>query len=528
MSQKTILNIDDSATIRRLVDSTLSREGYRVVVAENAELGLQLAEELRPDLILLDHQLPGTTGADVCRQLIESPELRRIPVVISSTLRKKAYVEYTELSNVVDMLPKPYTEDLLVNTVINALDTGSLVVESQTQGTAVPEVINQQDDADLTGTFQSFGLREVLDFLNNGTQKGTLEVNAGNDRVWFTLENGRIQGVVATGVDPKQIAKALPDTLRELAPVLNLTVGGRMSAEADGIVELLNNKVLDPRLLRTLLRFQAALLVQRCFTGTLKGFRFEAGRAAPPLFRKLPLDISLMALLVEGAFHCPQEDLPEETPETAYVRKGIRGQNLDRAGLAARHMKIVGLLGEPIAAPELASRLDWDLDEVRRVLHGLVMAELVDRQTQSRAKRIAIWENEIVPAGPFRELFQVDSERFAGKIVRDRLGIQLLMKRSRPDVVVVPWNTDENRRFAQELAQSVDGPDSAVKWIGVLPANDDQGDEFNGFSVDGLLRSPYQRDDLISELNRVLAESHVTDAQPASTSPELLAAAHSE
>ncbi len=86
MTQKTILNIDDSATIRRLVDCTLSREGFRVVVAETAEIGIELAEEIRPDLILLDHQLPGTTGAEVCHHRLESPELRTIPVVISSTI----------------------------------------------------------------------------------------------------------------------------------------------------------------------------------------------------------------------------------------------------------------------------------------------------------------------------------------------------------------------------------------------------------------------------------------------------------
>lgn len=130
MNDQTILVIDDSSTILRLVDTTLSRAGYAVALATGAEEGVRLAEELCPDMILLDHQLPGTTGFNVCQQLLASPRLAKIPIVISSTLRKKAYVEYAELSNVVDMLPKPYTEDLLVTTVANALDTGSLVVES--------------------------------------------------------------------------------------------------------------------------------------------------------------------------------------------------------------------------------------------------------------------------------------------------------------------------------------------------------------------------------------------------------------
>ena len=90
MSDKTILVIDDSSTIRRLVDSTLSRAGYSVALAPTAEDGVRMADELRPDMILLDHQLPGTTGFDVCQQLLSLPDLGQIPVVISSTLRKKS------------------------------------------------------------------------------------------------------------------------------------------------------------------------------------------------------------------------------------------------------------------------------------------------------------------------------------------------------------------------------------------------------------------------------------------------------
>ncbi len=93
MPQHTILIIDDSATIRKLADGHLSSAGYRVVLAPTAEEGLELAASVAPDLILLDHQLPGTTGHNVATQLLANQELCHIPVVISSTLRKKAYAE---------------------------------------------------------------------------------------------------------------------------------------------------------------------------------------------------------------------------------------------------------------------------------------------------------------------------------------------------------------------------------------------------------------------------------------------------
>jgi CheY-like chemotaxis protein len=49
MSEGTVLVIDDSATIRKLVDTHLSPAGYRVVLAPNAEEGLRLAAETIPD-----------------------------------------------------------------------------------------------------------------------------------------------------------------------------------------------------------------------------------------------------------------------------------------------------------------------------------------------------------------------------------------------------------------------------------------------------------------------------------------------
>ena len=165
MSQKTILVIDDSATIRRLIDGHLGSSGYTVVLAPTAEEGLSLADEVLPDLILLDHQLPGTTGFEVCTALANNPRLQKIPVVVSSTLRKRAYVEYADLSNVVDMLPKPYTTELLETTVVNAIATGTMIVQSQAQGTAIPEVIEAQTEASLSGSFDQFDPREIIDFL---------------------------------------------------------------------------------------------------------------------------------------------------------------------------------------------------------------------------------------------------------------------------------------------------------------------------------------------------------------------------
>ena len=189
--------------------------------------------------------------------------------------------------------------------------------------------------------FASSHCEKCSDFLNNAGKTGMLEVEAGRLRISFYLSDGRVQPSPGMASNPDDILSTLPESLRDLGPVLKLTVSGRSCSEVDGLVELLDRKVLDPRLLRSLLRFQAAMLIWSCFRNELKSFRFEAGRVAAPLFQKLPLDASLASLLVEAAQHCPADDLDPETVDTFYSRRAVRGQNLDRAGLSAVHMKLL-------------------------------------------------------------------------------------------------------------------------------------------------------------------------------------------
>ncbi len=492
MTENTVLVIDDSATIRKLVDTHLTPAGYRVVLAPNAEDGLQLASEISPDLILLDHQLPGTTGFDVCCKLVESSELQSIPVVVSSTLRKKAYAEYVDLDNVVDMLPKPYTEQLLLTTVANALETAAMVVASQSQGSAVPEVINQLGEAALAGSLNCFGLRELLDFLNNGRKSGVLEVEADRTRIRFHLDKGRIQGVYGSGMAPTQvdqIVSQLPESLSSLAPVLKMTIGGRSCAEVDGFVQLLDQKVLDPRLMTKLLRFQASMLVQLAFNHQLGAFRFEAGHAENALHKNLPLDISLLALLVEAAMY---SDESTEKPETdrVYVRRAIRGQNLDRAGLPARHMKILNLLSDPKSSAEIQKALQWSATEVQQVLHGFVMAELVECKTQTVAGNFVVFEPNASAAQNLRAELEQSDNRYAGKVVRDKLALQLVLKRSIPHTLAFAADNDLACQLISHLFSTTNSKAAKVKRIALV------GDE-DAHAIDWMERVGFVPDDVI-------------------------------
>ncbi|CAM8626674.1 CheY FOG, CheY-like receiver [Comamonadaceae bacterium] len=83
--KKTILSVEDTAGIRRLIRMTLEYMGFQVLEAADGEEGLSMAREHRPDLVLMDVRMPGVSGLTACEVMRSDPELRAIPVVMLSS-----------------------------------------------------------------------------------------------------------------------------------------------------------------------------------------------------------------------------------------------------------------------------------------------------------------------------------------------------------------------------------------------------------------------------------------------------------
>jgi two-component system, OmpR family, alkaline phosphatase synthesis response regulator PhoP len=81
-NQKTILIVDDQPFFITMQQNMLQRQGYRVFSASTGTEGLAQAKKLKPDIVLLDVEMPGVDGIEVCRQMKEDPELKHIPVII--------------------------------------------------------------------------------------------------------------------------------------------------------------------------------------------------------------------------------------------------------------------------------------------------------------------------------------------------------------------------------------------------------------------------------------------------------------
>ena len=77
----TVLIVEDNDKNMKLARDVLQAKGYQTLEAETGEEGVRLAKERKPDLVLMDIQLPGINGIEAFKQLRADPKTARIPVV---------------------------------------------------------------------------------------------------------------------------------------------------------------------------------------------------------------------------------------------------------------------------------------------------------------------------------------------------------------------------------------------------------------------------------------------------------------
>lgn len=78
----TILVVDDLADMRSLLGLTLQRAGWNIIEATNGQEAFEVALNQKPDLILMDYDMPGTNGLRSCEMLAGEPQTADIPIII--------------------------------------------------------------------------------------------------------------------------------------------------------------------------------------------------------------------------------------------------------------------------------------------------------------------------------------------------------------------------------------------------------------------------------------------------------------
>ncbi|MGC4088001.1 MAG: response regulator [Polyangiaceae bacterium] len=108
MSSLRLLVIDDSMTIRKLVELSLRGSAWTTEFAASGEEGISRAKQSPPDLILLDFVLPDMRGSDVCARLSKNPATARVPILVMSAKHENVRELFRDFPQVADFVPKPF------------------------------------------------------------------------------------------------------------------------------------------------------------------------------------------------------------------------------------------------------------------------------------------------------------------------------------------------------------------------------------------------------------------------------------
>lgn len=116
---KKILIVDDQPTVRELVSVTLEIGPYQILTAENGDLALDIARREKPDLMLLDVQMPGGTldGLQVCRALKDSADTRDIYIIMLTAKGQDWDKQAGSEAGANDYFVKPFSPLELMNKV---------------------------------------------------------------------------------------------------------------------------------------------------------------------------------------------------------------------------------------------------------------------------------------------------------------------------------------------------------------------------------------------------------------------------
>jgi two-component system cell cycle response regulator DivK len=117
MSAKTILYVEDNEMNRKIVRDLLKRTTYRLIEAHDGEAGVTMALEERPDLILMDIQLPKISGIEATRRLRAEVATANTPILVITSFALSGDEQKATDAGATAYLAKPYSPFILLGMI---------------------------------------------------------------------------------------------------------------------------------------------------------------------------------------------------------------------------------------------------------------------------------------------------------------------------------------------------------------------------------------------------------------------------
>ncbi|PWR01164.1 two-component system response regulator [Meridianimarinicoccus roseus] len=111
---KSVLIIDDSPSVRRMVSMTLEGAGYDVTQAEDGAQGLATAKSRRFDMVITDQNMPNMTGIEFIKAYRGDPSSSGVPILFLSTESEGSLKDEARAAGALGWIPKPFEQTKLL------------------------------------------------------------------------------------------------------------------------------------------------------------------------------------------------------------------------------------------------------------------------------------------------------------------------------------------------------------------------------------------------------------------------------
>jgi DNA-binding response OmpR family regulator len=241
-----ILIVEDDPDIARLLSLLLKEQGISSHIAYTAEQALVQLSQHYYAAMTLDLMLPGTDGTQLLAQLRQQARTKHLPVIVVSAISDKHQQDLTAAYAVLDVLPKPINEGLLMDTISRALNIKNPHHQR-------PRILHIEDDEDIASLFSTL-LGTAFDYQSAPTlmQARACLMNYQPDLILLDLDLPDGSGtqffddLKAAGLSDRPVVifsaqEDVPDTL--FNRVSNYLVKSRISNQAllDTLLHLTNN-----------------------------------------------------------------------------------------------------------------------------------------------------------------------------------------------------------------------------------------------------------------------------------------------
>jgi two-component system phosphate regulon response regulator PhoB len=133
MTKETILIVDDETDILELVKFNLKKEGYKTMLAATGEQALDMTENHKIDLIILDLMLPGIDGLEVTRIIRNNPDIQNIPIVMLTAKGDESDIITGLELGANDYMSKPFSPKELIARIRNIFRRRKKLLETKSK-----------------------------------------------------------------------------------------------------------------------------------------------------------------------------------------------------------------------------------------------------------------------------------------------------------------------------------------------------------------------------------------------------------